>query len=313
MAVFPVKDTIPSVEFIAQADSANREAGRRKQVVSVVLLVITLFQLLQLPGAIIMHSALAIWSVILGLVLCGCAMFFNRLGRLTIVSILLIVIVDMGCGLMLLTTPMGLDVGDLPIFDVLIVSDLIAVSLLPAISIFPVAASNIIFIIADLIFQPRTPMLNMMLSSNMAYNSIIQPISLQVVVAAIAFIWVRSALRALARADRAEEIAELRRREIEQKQQLEHGVEHLSEVLVRASNGERSVRAQLSQDNMLWRISNSINLLLTRMGRIGLMEQENKLLRGEVSRLTEALHVAKALSYRKSETPAPKKATKQQP
>jgi hypothetical protein len=133
----------------------------------------------------------------------------------------------------------------------------IAVSLLPAASVFAVAASNIAFIIADLAFQPRTADLNMVLASNMGYNAIVQPISLQIVVAVIAFIWVRSAMRAIARADRAEEIAELRGREVEQKMRLNSGVECIS--------------------------------------------QENKLLRGEVTRLTEALHVSRVMSRRKPE------------
>jgi hypothetical protein len=219
---------------------------------------------------------------------------------------LLIAVVDLGCGLMLLTMPMGLDVSDLPVFDVLVVSVLIAVSLLPAASVFPVAASNIAFIVAILAFQPRTPELNMVLSSNMGYNAIVQPISLQIVVAVIAYIWVRSAMRAIARADRAEEIAELRGREAEQKMRLNSGVEYISQVLVRAANGERSVRAQLDNNDQLWNIANSLNLLLTRIGRMSQIEQENRLLRGEVTRLTEALHVSRVMSRRKPE-PQPQK------
>jgi len=305
MAVLPIKNRGESlVELEANAARLTREVDRRKQVVSVVLLVISIFQIINLPGAILMHSTMAIGTVVLGLILCGFAALFNRLGQLTVVSLLLIAVVDLGCGLMLLMTPMGLDVGDLPIFDVLVVSELIAVSLLPAASIFPVAASNIAFIVADLIFQMRTPALNMMLSSSMGYNAIMQPIALQLVVGVIAYIWVRSALRAIARADRAEEIAELRRREVEQRAQLDTGVEYLSQILIRAANGERSVRAQLGQDDQLWRVSNSLNLLLTRLWRTGQIEQENKQLRGEVSRLTEALHIARTMSQRRTQAPS---------
>ena len=302
MAVLPMKNQGESlVELRLRAERLSQEADRRKQVVNVVLLVITLFQIINLPGAILMHSTIAIGTVVLGLVLCGFAMLFNRLGRLTTVTLLLIAVVDLGCGLMLLTTPMGLDVSDLPIFDVLVVSELIAVSLLPPASVFPVAASNIAFIIADLAFQPRTAGLNMVLMSSMGYNAIVQPISLQIVVAVIAYIWVRNAQRALSRADRAEEIAELRGREVEHKTRLNSGVEYLSQILMRAANGERGVRAQLDNNDQLWRIANAINLLLTRVGRMGQIEQENKLMRKEVARLNEALHVAKVMSRRRPE------------
>jgi hypothetical protein len=300
VALFSMKKGVPIGQETGTARLA-RDVDRRKQIVSVVLLVITLFQVINLPGAIFMHSTIAIGTVVLGLILCVFAMLFNRLGRLTVVSLLLIAVVDLGCGLMLLMTPMGLDVGDLPIFDVLVISELIAVSLLPAASIFPVAASNIAFIVADLAFQPRTPGLNMMLTSSMGYNAIMQPIALQLVVGIVAYLWVRSTLREVARADRAEEVAELRKREVEQKLQLDAGVEYVSQILIRVANGERSLRVQMNNDDQLWRIGNSLNLLLTRLGRTGQIEQENKRLRDEVSRLTEALHVARTLSQRRPE------------
>jgi hypothetical protein len=52
----------------------------------------------------------------------------------------------------------------------------------------------------------------MVLHSGMALDVIAQPIALQLIVATVTYLWVRSAQRAIARADRAEEIAELQRR-----------------------------------------------------------------------------------------------------
>ncbi len=279
-----------------------RDQVRQKQVVNVILAAIVVFQLINLPGAILMHSTVSIGTVLLGLVLCAIAMIFNFQGRVIVVSILLIAVVDLGCGLMLLTTPMGLDASDLPIFDVLIVSEIIAVSLISPISVFPVALSNIVFIIADLLFQPRTMELNMVLKSDMAYNAISQPIALQIVVAVVSFVWVRNALFALSRADRAEEIAEMRRKEAERQQILDEGVQHLSQVLTQAANGDRTARANMSQDNMLWRVGSSLNLLLTRTGRMGALEQENRQLRLEVVRVTELWHVSKTMARHRGDS-----------
>ncbi len=305
MAILPLTDRTaqrntaqPLVTRTRNVYHVLREQVHRKQMVNIILLVIAAFQLIDLPGAIMMKSSTAVGTVILGLVLCGIALVFNQIGKVTIVSILLIAVVDLGCGLMLLTTPMGLDVSDLPIFDVLIVSELIAVSLLPPMSVFPVAISNIAFIVADLALQPKTPELQMVLTSSMGFDAIVQPISLQIVVAIVSFIWVQNALVALARADRAEEIAamqqresEMQRREAERQQHIEVGVQHLSQILVQAANGDRTARAQMSQDNMLWRIGNSLNLLLTRLMRTGQLEQENKRLRAELTTLMEARHI----------------------
>jgi hypothetical protein len=46
------------------------------------------------------------------------------------------------------------------------------------------------------------------------------PVSLQILVAVISYLWVSSALHALARVDPAEEVAALQRRETERTQQL---------------------------------------------------------------------------------------------
>ena len=295
MKLFPTEHTLQQeVELMKHTSVALREQARRKQIVSAVLLVIVIFQFAELPGALLMHTAMDIGTVVLGLALCAVAALFNQFGKVTIVTVLLIAVIDLGCGLMLLTSPMGLDVSDLPVFDVLLVSELIAVSLLPAISVFPVALGNMLFTIVVLLFAPRSMELNMVLNSNMAYNTILQPLGLQLIVAVVSYIWVRSALRALARADRAEEIsqlqrreAELLRREAEFNHSLTQGSEHLLQVLVRAANGDQGVRSALTQDHPLWRIGNALNVLLTRVGRMANAEQEIKRLRMTIAQLTE--------------------------
>jgi len=295
MKLFPTKYAPQQeVEFMKHTSIALREQARRKQIVSAVLLVIVIFQLAELPGALIMHTAMDIGTVVLGLSLCAVATLFNQFGKVTIVTVLLIAVIDLGCGLMLLTSPMGLDVSDLPVFDVLLVSELIAVSLLPAFSVFPVALGNMLFTIAVLMLAPRTMELNMVLTSNMAYNTILQPLGLQIVVAVVSYIWVRSALRALARADRAEEISRLQRRESELlmreaefNQSFTQGSEHLLQVLVRAANGDKGVRSTLNKDHPLWRIGNALNVLLTRVGRLANAEQEIQRLRITIAQLTE--------------------------
>lgn len=288
-------------EVVNSSGRVAREQMRRRRIVSTILVAIVLFQLVDLSGAVLTHSLSSIGIVILGLALSGLAMLLNRFGKLTIVSILLIVVVDLGCGLTLLTMPKGLDVGDMPVFDVLLISELIAVSLLPAICVFPVALVNIVFIITAITLLPRTPALNMILTSDMAYSTLWQPVSLQIVVAIISYIWVRSGLRAIGRADRAEEITELETREsqllareAERTRQFDMGSEHLLDVLVRAANGDREIRASLSQDHLLWRISSTLNLLLTRLHRAGHAEEENRQLRMENAHLMQVLFQARA-------------------
>ncbi len=298
MAVLAWWSRITSLpEIPNSAPLALRDETRRRQLVHTILLVVACLQLAELPGAFINHSLITLGTGVLGLSICGVAMLFNSMGRATVGSLLLIMVIDLGCGLMLLTLPNGLDVGNLPVFDVLIVSELIAVSLLPAVSVFPVALGNILFIIGDIIIQPHTPALQSLLASSMAYDALLQPISLQAIVAVVTYLWVRSALRAIARADRAEEVAELQRREAEHAQQLEIGIQQLLQTQVRAANGDLTARANLSQDNVLWQVGLSLNLLLTRLQKAGRAEYENQRLRAEVARLSEAVREMKAGKY----------------
>jgi hypothetical protein len=110
----------------------------------------------------------------------------------------------------------------------------------------------------------------------------------------VSYIWVRSALPALARADRAEEISRLQRREAEllrREAEFNHaftqGSDHVLQVLVRAANGDPRVRTTLNQDHPLWRIGNGLNVLLTGVQRTANAEQEILRLRMTVAQLTE--------------------------
>ncbi len=336
MSVFSPKQTLQRPQIDKESIQRVRKEVRQQQVVTFILFIIFLFQLISLPGAIMMQSALSIGTVMLGIALCGVAMLFNRMGKIGIVSILLILVVDLGCGLMLLTPGMSmtsmestsssgsmssmgsmsssgsmssmgsmsssggmssvsLDVSELPTFDLLVVSELIAASLLPTASIFPVAITNILFILGMVAFMPHTVALNQLLKSPMAYNSLAQPISLQLVVAAITYMWVRSALRAALRADRAEEIAalqqskaELQQREVEQKHLMETGINELLQGLVQGVNGQEAL-INLKQDHMLWKVGNAVNLILTRLRRTRQVDQENTRLRAQIVQMREKL------------------------
>src|SRR5437868_7023351 len=89
--------------------------GWHEQVVQVALLVIVAFQLINLPGEVLNKNIPAILITLLGLALCGLASLFHSLGKISVVSVLLILIVNLGCSVTLLTTPGGLDVVNLPV------------------------------------------------------------------------------------------------------------------------------------------------------------------------------------------------------
>jgi nitrogen fixation/metabolism regulation signal transduction histidine kinase len=149
-----------------------------------------------------------------------------------------------------------------------------AVSFLPAWWVFVVAAGNCLFTLFDLLFMPSSGELHELLKA--AAPGIIVPILLsQIIVSTVAFLWVRSAEKAIQRADQAEEIARLEHDmalQAEaiagQKQQLDISIQSIVETHTRVANGDFHARVPLTQDNVLWQISGSLNNLLARLQRL---------------------------------------------
>ena len=190
-----------------------------------------------------------------------------------------------------------------------------AAFLLPSGSIILVALGNILFIWAAITYQPHTSELEHILTmSDFGYTVILRPIVLHIVVAIVAFFWVRRAQQATQRAQRAEVIAELEHALAEQghviaeqKRQLDIGVQQLLQTHVQAANGNLSVRAPLTQDNVLWQVAVSLNTLLARLQRSNLATRENHRLNAEIENLAETLRSAKRrrkpIEYTSRETP----------
>jgi hypothetical protein len=81
--------------------------------------------------------------------------------------------------------------------------------------------------------------------------------------------------QSLQRGRRGEEIVSLQqelalhvRTQVQQKQQLEEGFQKIAETHARISNGDLSVRMNLSEGHMLWNVAGSLNNLLNRMQRM---------------------------------------------
>jgi large-conductance mechanosensitive channel len=257
-------------EVVESANFVIREQYRRGRVASLIILG-TLCAILFLLPIIIANAPVAFnlpWvfaSAGIGILCCLLAIQANRSGRVQLAGILLIVAVDVIVAGIILSERNGLDPIFLSMFDLLVVTELIAASILNPSSVFGVALINILLIVLDLNFQPHSIMwMQMVMSQMLAYSLLARPVTLYLVVAAVAFLWVRSALRALQRADRAELISALERREVEQKKQLEEEIEQILQVHVRVANGDLNARAPTYQDHALWQVGLALNNLLAR-------------------------------------------------
>jgi len=277
------------------ASFLTREQVRRGRVASLIILgtlcaavLLVPIILLAVPGMLVLPWAFTSTGV--GMLCCLAAIPLNRTRQVQVAGILLLVAVDVIVAGIVLSERNGLDPLFLSMFDLLVVSELIAASLLSPASVFGVALLNSILIVADINLQPHSMMwMQMILSQQLAYSLLARPITLYVVVAAVAYLWVRSALLALQRADRAELIIELEKREIEQKQRLEQEIGQILTTHVRVANGDLNARAPTYEENALWQIGIALNNLLARFKAALRAERNLARLSQEIFQLRMAL------------------------
>jgi len=223
------------------------------------------------------------------------AVYLNRLGKIAATGILTIITIEAGLLGTLLTLPGGAGPSDLPLFDLMTQAEIVAVAMLAPGWVFAIMGLNIVIILGVLRSGAVSPELSHLLAIT-GSTIIVQAINLQIIIGIFAFILVRSANLAILRLDRAEEIvalekAEIERqeREIEQKRQLDQGIEQILQVLLATSNGNFEVQAPVSQENVLWRIAYALNNLLARLRSLKREEVELERARKEIYALRMAL------------------------
>jgi hypothetical protein len=191
----------------------------------------------------------------------------------------------------------NLDGADLPSFDLLMETSLVAMTFFPPLTVFVVAFFNCFFIVCVLNLLPHTAALNNALVINYIFIVFTRPITLQLFVAGASFMMIRALTQEIKRADSAEEIAqlkqseaELRKREAEQARQLEEGIQLILQALnVAAAKGDFSMRVPLAQENILWRVGYSINNLLARLQGFKQEKMELDKTRAVANRLAECI------------------------
>jgi hypothetical protein len=274
----------------AGASFAERERARRSQLASTIILGFLLVELLVLPVGL--SDPATLYGILGGVVACSLALLLNRFGRVTTAGLLVAVVTDTALLGAILGAPGGqLDLIYVPLYDLLVLTELVAVSILPPASVFLVAFGNSSLILLDVHFQPATAAFSKLLGTPDGYTAVIRPIVLQLVVALVAYLWVRSSTEAIRRADRAEEVAELERRDAERRRELEEGVHELLSVHVQLANGNFNVRTRQLRNPLLWQIGSSLNNLIARFARQGQADFVLQRTHDEATRLVDALRM----------------------
>ncbi len=275
----------------------QRELARRSRLLAWILLGLLAVNVVLLPIGIGDPATLvALLVSAAGIIL---AVALNRLGQVTPAGLLLVALICAAVIGDLASFPNGLSVDALPAYDLLVIPVVVAASVLPRAAAFGVAALNCALIALDFFLQPHAPDLAAEIAQYGGLTAgalalLARPFGIQIIIAVVAYLWVRGTDDAIRRADRAEEIAALEHSIAEQKRQLDVGIQLLLETHVHAANGDFSTRAPLRQDNVLWQISYSLNNLLARMQRAVQAEHQLTRTQEELRRLAAAIDDAQA-------------------
>lgn len=282
----------------ASASFVKREAARRLRLFSAVNFFYLIVLLIFLPASAFMPNHLIIYMDGLLILITLSTLFLNRTGRPLLAGVVLVVSSEIVLSVVIITT-MPLDEISIQLYYLFVVVDLLAVSLIPPQSIFVLAVINSVFIYCDMVYQQQTPILAHDLATQFI-SVLARPIGVEIIVAGVAYVWVRSSMRAIQRADRAEMIANLEHTIAEERAsselaraELEQSIEQLAQA--HAESLKRQVIAKLPyppEAKLIWPLIEVINSLWERLQRSRQAEYELYQLRQTIAAYTELLQKA---------------------
>lgn len=282
-----------------------RELARRSRMAAWIILGLFVVDGLLLPvGLGDPGTLVAVVGVAASLVV---ATFLNRRGLVSLAGGIIVLVICAGVVGALVSEPGGLHLDALPAYDLLAIPVVAAASILPRASVFIVAPMASGLIIADFLLQPHFPDLTADLKTGFCdpathacdptvgvITMLARPVGLVLIIALVAYLWVRGTDEAIRRADRSEELLRMEHQLAEQSHQLEIGIRQILDTHIRVSNGDISARAPLTQENVLFQIAASLNNLLNRLGRTMQAEYVLQRTAAEIARLRDSLVAARA-------------------
>ncbi len=288
------------LRFTAPAEARNyenvpsrsqRERLRRAGLTSYMAPFVFLAPLLLLQQA---SDPATLTSIITLMAISCIALIFNRFGLQTVAALLLVLSMDVVIEGSLLTAPGGLSTGWLLTFDLFAIP-LIAVGVLLSrqyVWIFMVL--HMACILGDFFLLPHAQDLQLLIQAwHGPAIAFARPLIIQLGAALLCFIEVRSTDQAIARADQAEELGKLQEQVATEKRALELGIQEIMKTLTNAANGHYSVNSTLPRDNVLWRISSTLNTLFQRLQNARKQELTTHQAVQDTEKLLAAIRAAK--------------------
>lgn len=287
-----------------------RDRARRARLVSLLLLGVVAWQLCVLVigffdpsyGGLVDTTMFAPQLLIFFCVMDVVVVALNRRGHVNRAGLALLAITESPLLALLAFPPHGrLGPAQFGVFYLLAVSVLVAATLLPPWTVFAVAGLNALEVIGTVLVLPHNAHLQQLLTrSDDTFATLAQPIALQLIVAVVAYLWVRGMLAALQRAERAEQIADTERAEaLVRVRELEAGMRRpLPLFALLADSTLIEARAPWMREVLLWQVGTALAALngTTTPGAAGVAAQADEEARtaareqAEMERLTLELY-----------------------
>lgn len=276
------------------ASFAEREHARVGRLTSVVLLGVITLSAMSLPTSL--SKPILSLSGVFSIAMSCFALVVNRKGLVTTAAILLVASTNIA----LMVGVWSLPDQKLSLIWLFVAIVVMAASLLPPLAMFPLVLAQCLFVLLDFMLQPNTDEYTKIRASG-NYIVLLAPILGQLFIALVAYLWVSSTSHALQRADRAEELVELRERDVrrtleeaERRRELEQGLAQMQSVLSQLANGNFHARVRPLRDPQLWQLGNTLNHFIGRLARLGQSEFTLKRTDEESQRLADAIYVMRS-------------------
>jgi hypothetical protein len=262
--------------------ASQRNPQWREEVVSLLIPIIILLAFVGIFTSL--HDPIRL--AILGVAICcnAGALFLKRAGMAGLTGVVIVITVELSLFSFVLTAGGGRpDIQDMPLLDHLLQAVIVAMAFFTPITGVGISLANCIFMFIVLNYYPHGEDLPHHLAEDY-WGIILPPIILHIFVTLIFFVIMRSLMKAIGHAYKAEEVARLaadlaqqnEAEAIQRKQEMEKNIHDMLDALTSPTAGaDFSPRVPISREDILWRVGYSINTLLARMQ--GLKQEKTEL------------------------------------
>lgn len=242
----------------------QREMVRRSRLTSWILLGVLGTLVIFIPS--VTRDAASAFSVVGALFITLITIALNRYGFVGLAGTILVVMMCLAPLSVVVGSPDGkISLVYLPAYDILAISVIIGASILPRWSGFLIAAVDATLIYVDLAVQAKASDLQQAIATYGLPVLAGRPISILLIVAVVAFLWVKSMDQAVRRADRAEELQALERQIIQVRTRWSEEANDFVQEIVKAvaaiANGQEA-RVHLPPDHSFTTQANFVNTQL---------------------------------------------------